>query len=345
MPGERLLLRADADERSGTGHVMRSLALAQAWRDAGGEVSFAASALPVRLADRLKRERVSVERVSAEPGSESDANGTTDLARRLGARRIACDGYAFGQKYQRSVREAGLLLLIDDTGDLGPYEADVVLNQNLYASEAFYAQRAPHTELLLGPRYALLRREFPRDARSPRRVPDRARRLLVTMGGSDPVGATVLVMRALGRLKGTEITVVVGPANKHRTEIDAVAATIGRCQVVADVSDLTRLFLWAELAVAAAGSTCWELAFCGVPFVTIALADNQQRIAKSLEVAGISRHAGWHAEVDERGLAETVARLSTDREARAAMTSAGRELVDGRGAERVARQLAGVLAV
>jgi spore coat polysaccharide biosynthesis predicted glycosyltransferase SpsG len=165
------------------------------------------------------------------------------------------------------------------------------------------------------------------------------------MGGSDPVGATVLVMRALGRLKGTELTVVVGPANKRRTEIDAVAASIKSCQIVADVPDLNRLFARAELAVAAAGSTCWELAFSGVPFVTVALAENQRLIAESLERAGISLHAGWHAELDERELAQTVTRLAADGQARAAMTTAGLQLVDGHGAERVARELAGVLAV
>jgi UDP-2,4-diacetamido-2,4,6-trideoxy-beta-L-altropyranose hydrolase len=345
MTGERLLLRADANEQQGTGHVMRSLALAQAWKDAGGEVSFASSVLPMRLEDRLKREGISVEHVSAQPGSGSDANATANLARRLGARRIACDGYAFGQNYQRSVREAGILLLIDDTGELGPYEADLVLNQNLHAREALYTERARHTELLLGPRYALLRREFRQAPRTPRPMPDPARRILVTMGGSDPVGVTAPVLRALAPLTDTEITVVVGPANRRRSEIEAAAAAMGCCEIAEGIVDVTGLFAWAELAVVASGSTCWELAFNGIPFVTLAVADNQRLIAESLERAGVSRHAGWHADLDERELAGAVARLAADGETRAAMTAAGRQLVDGLGAERVARQLAGVLAL
>lgn len=341
---EHLLLRADADERTGTGHVMRSLALAQAWRDAGGQVSCLVAALPSRLWDRLEREGVSVKGISSVPGSEEDAEATLSLARRMEARLVACDGYAFGQKYQRVVRESGVLLLVDDTGELGPYEADVVLNQNLGANEALYPQRARHTELLLGPRYILLRREFLKRSRALRGTPDQVRRLLVTMGGSDPVGATALTMRALARLPGLEVAVVVGPANPRQAEIVASAERIESCRVVTDVSDLTELFEWADLAVTGAGSTCWELAFSGVPFVTVALADNQRIIAESLEMAGVARYAGWHVDVDEWRLAEMIARLAAEPEARAAMTAAGRNLVDGRGAERVARRLARALA-
>ena len=52
--------------------------------------------------------------------------------------------------------------------------------------------------------------------------------------------------------------------------------------------------LWAELAITAAGSTCWELACLGVPAVTIVTAENQRGIAASLSHAGITQDAGWH---------------------------------------------------
>jgi UDP-2,4-diacetamido-2,4,6-trideoxy-beta-L-altropyranose hydrolase len=335
-------LRADADERIGMGHVLRCLALAQAWIEAGGTATLAACALPARLEARLDEEGLGVEWLRTEPGSPADSAATVALARRLGAHRIVCDGYRFGPSYQRAVREAGSLLFIDDTGELRPYAAELVLNQNLHASEALYADRAPHTTLLLGPRYALLRREFLRARPVERPLATRARRFLVTLGGSDPVRATSGVVRALGRLHGdVEVRVLVGPGNPRRAELDAEAAESRvRCEVVSDAGGMPSHFEWADLVVSGAGSTCWELAYSGVPFVTVALAENQRPIAKSLEDAGISRHGGWHADLDEEALAETIVELAGDRAARSRMASAGRVLVDGCGAERVAGRIA-----
>ncbi|MEP6995489.1 MAG: UDP-2,4-diacetamido-2,4,6-trideoxy-beta-L-altropyranose hydrolase [Acidobacteriota bacterium] len=342
ISSERLLLRADADEGVGTGHVMRCLALAQAWIDAGGTATVAACAIPGSLVARLGDEGVAVERILEQPGSQADAGATAAMAESLGANRIVCDGYRFGSAYQRAVREAGSLLLIDDTGELGPYAAELVLNQNLHASEALYSDRASHTTLLLGPRYILLRREFLRAQRVKGPLAEYARRLLVTLGGSDPVGTTVRVVRALGSLGGdTAIRVLVGPSNPRFEELAFEAAAVpNHCQVVTDVGRMPSHFEWADLVVSGAGSTCWELAYSGVPFVTIALAENQRPIAKSLEDAGVSRHAGWYADLDEGALAETVGDLAGDRPARTGMASAGRALVDGFGAERVVGQIA-----
>ena len=55
ITGKILLIRADASINIGTGHLMRCLALAQAWKDAGGEVAFITACRNEGLVERLWR--------------------------------------------------------------------------------------------------------------------------------------------------------------------------------------------------------------------------------------------------------------------------------------------------
>jgi UDP-2,4-diacetamido-2,4,6-trideoxy-beta-L-altropyranose hydrolase len=334
-----LLIRADASSRTGTGHVMRCIALAQAWRATGGTVTLAMALDASALYPRLAAENINIHLLHSEPGSTADAAQTAKLARTLGARWVVTDGYHFGSAFQHAIVEAGLrLLLIDDYGHAAEYTADLVLNQNSYAAAFSYPQRSASTRLLLGTRYALLRNEFAVWRGWQRGTPDVARRILVTFGGSDPDNMTLRAIQALQQVHGTsfDVRVVVGAANQYRTILEeAINCSPLMIQVLTTVTDMPGLMAWADLAVSAMGSTSWELAFMGLPIVGTILAKNQQYIAESLAAAGIAINAGWHTDLAAEHLAHIIASLSVDSPARHQMSERGRALVDGRGAWRV----------
>src|SRR5262249_13227950 len=124
-----LLLRADAGVRMGTGHVMRCLALAQAWQDVGGRAVLASASLAPGLDDVLGDQHIGLETLSAEPGTEGDARRTLGLAARLGAEWVVVDGYPFSGRYQQAIKQAGRrVFALDDHGHAEHYWADFVLN-------------------------------------------------------------------------------------------------------------------------------------------------------------------------------------------------------------------------
>lgn len=324
-----VVVRTDASTAIGLGHALRCLVLTSAWP---GTAVYLMADVPAAVERRIER-RVTL---AAAPGSRADAQETVALARDASAEWVIVDGYQFDGDYLRRLTAAGLqVLALDDHGHAGRYPVRLVLNQNFGADAALYARRAADTRLLLGPRYALLRDEF--GVTSERTIADRAERVLVTLGGSDPDNVSARVVAALAAVAGPlEVQVLIGAANPHRTALEAVATRSPHAvTLVTDARDVAARMSWADLAVAAAGGTARELACVGTPQVSIVLADNQRPAGAALAAADLAVVLGWHADVTEAMIAGAVRLLAQDRAHRAALSARGRALLDGRGARRV----------
>ncbi len=339
MSAPVILVRTDASVAIGLGHAMRCLALTQALADErGGRTVFLMPAAPDAFAARARREGATLRALRAPPGTAADARETAALAGHEGAAWVVVDGYDLDGGYQLALVDGGAsVLALDDHVHADRYHAHLVLNQNPGADEGLYADRAPHTRLLLGPRYALLRREFRTWDAPPRAVPVAARRVLVALGGSDPDNVSARVLAGLAGVRGPlEVQVLVGGANPHRHALERVAAGSPHAvELAVDAFDVPRRMAWADLAVAAAGGGARELARVGTPQALIVLADNQRPAGEALVRAGVAVSLGWHADVTEDVVAAAVAALAGDAARRARLAQRGRELVDGRGALRV----------
>ncbi len=340
MPPSLLIIRADASVAMGTGHVMRCLALAQAWRDFGGDCVFAMAESTAASEARIGDEKFEFVSITASPGSPQDAAQLVQLGLARHASWIVVDGYQFDVEYQRKAKAAGLkLLVIDDTGHISAYVADMVLDQNAHAKENLYQNRETYTRLLLGSRYAMLRREFKAWREWHRKIAPDGRKVLVTIGGSDPDNLTLIAIRALRLLAEDklEATVVVGWSSPYADQIEAeIRGTSGSIRLLKNASNMPELMADADVAISGAGSTCWEMCALGLPAIVIDVAENQRPIAQELDRRGIAIHLGSSRDVTAEKMAAQLKTLLASREQRAAMSERGRNLVDGRGAERVA---------
>ena len=104
-----------------------------------------------------------------------------------------------------------------------------------------------------------------------------------------------------------------------------------------------RLMAAAEVAISAGGSTSWELAFMGLAGLMVVLADNQQAVVDRLSRDGVAEDLGPLGDLRPQGIADSLKALILSPERRRRMSRRGRQLVDGRGAARVADQVRGPL--
>jgi len=345
----KLIIRADATVAMGTGHVMRCIALAQAWQDAGGQAVFAVAEVTPAVRARLLSESCEIVSIAGTPGGADDAARTIAIAREQDASWLVLDGYQFGADYQVQLQRAGQhTLVVDDYCHAGHYPGDFVLNQNIGARAELYQDRAPHTRLLLGPRYALLRREFAAWRDWKRTVSPVCRRVLMMLGGSDPENLTARVIDAiqLAGIEGLEATVAAGGSNPHIAELQNAADLCGLNRGLKIVlhKDVTRpgdLMAAADVAVSAAGSTCWELCLLGLPSLVIDVAENQTVVAQDLHRQGCAIHIGDRT-VSASRIAEGLRSLVESLGLRESLARRSRELVDGYGAMRVVSAMRGM---
>ena len=228
------------------------------------------------------------------------------------------------------------VLVVDNPGP-GVFNADLVLVPFGHARGERW---------LAGPEYVPLRRAFrlAGDLRGSRGATSPV--VLVSMGGSDPGGLTVPAVEAVGlaraRCPRLSARVVANPASPVWSRLPAVLRRFDFPPAwPVDPDGMVTQLAEADVAVLAMGVTVYEAMACGVPAVVLCRTADDVTHARALAAHGAVVCLGQHWS-DER-IATTVAELLDAPERRVAMSEAGRALVDGRGAERVAARLAALV--
>jgi UDP-2,4-diacetamido-2,4,6-trideoxy-beta-L-altropyranose hydrolase len=339
---EHILIRADASSQMGTGHLTRCLALAQAWQAEGGEATLLSCCESPALRRRVMGEGARFVPLPTVHPDPTDWQTTAQLIMRLRPDWLVIDGYHFGPDYQKAARAAGVrVLVIDDLAHGPEYHADILLNQNLDAKKLHYRCDVD-TQLLLGMRYVMLRREFLSSRGHRRRIATVGRRLLVTMGGSDPGNATAKVIRALDatHIPGLEAVIVAGANNTHHTQLLRMAkAHRPWLRIERNVQNMSGLMAWADIALTTAGGTVWELLFMGCPTMSFTRMPAQEVDYRHLEQRGGIRCLGNESAAKPGDVAAAVRDLAHSAAIRRRMSALGRRLVDGQGATRVVRAM------
>lgn len=339
MTTHALILRADASASIGLGHLARMCALADAVHAAGGATELVVAGDP--LAATAFAAALGHAAIPAPLEAPTDAGELVDRARRTGGT-IVLDGRdAVARLADRLAARAGVrLAIVDDLGGAPP--ADAIVNHNHRADALAPTYRA--RSLLLGRQFALLRRavlRLPRGACVPQ---DRPRpRVAITLGGSDPVGATARLLVALPAAPALDVVVVTGPTYTATAELLAgMSRAAGRGHHVERVhapADLPALLVTVDAAITAAGGTVAELAYLGVPTCAYAIVEDQRRVATALAADGTVHGGHWLDGLAVRALTADLEMFLADAGHRANLRSAALATIDGRGGTRVAREL------
>jgi spore coat polysaccharide biosynthesis protein SpsF len=330
-----ILIRCDGSPQLGLGHVVRCLALASELRDFHGiHPGFAMMGKGVAKA-LVEQEKFPV---FIKPDDFEEAQWIDSLLQDHTPKGLVLDiRTQLPASALHSWRNTGITVaVIDDPSDRRQ-AADLAFYPPVpQITKADWSQFTG--QAFIGWDYLLLRREFSIKRESPQNpIPS----ILVTMGGSDPGGLTLLALKALCQVKDPfHAQVILGRAFLHDQALEQLRPSLpAHFKFLRDVTDMPTLMAGTDLAIASFGSTAYELAAIGVPALHLCLTEDHAISAAAFDSINIAVNLGVYTEISTRDLTEKIRALLHDRQKRLAMSFKSRETVDGQGAQRIAKIL------
>lgn len=309
----KVLFRTDASVQIGSGHVMRCLTLAHALAPYAS-CMFICRADTGHLADVIHQQGFDVQLLAADTPlqQQQDAIQTIELVS-CNYDLLIIDHYQLAAEYETLLRPyCQRIMVIDDLANR-LHDCDILLDQNLFPNIAQrYLQNVPaHCQLLLGPKYALLRDEFYQPVTNTEK-----NHLLVFFGGADADNLTSQTLIALRQLKfaALDVDIVIGDINPARAQITQLCQQLPTARLHIQCSYMAQLMQQARLMIGAGGSTHWERCYSSLPALVVTVADNQRETTLYLAELGACVWLGDTVDITPAILAEQISVYLTQQE-------------------------------
>lgn len=340
-----VIIRADGNAKIGAGHLMRCLTIAEALTDKlKGREEICFFCADEQSGDMVRANGFAVKVLESD---YRDMESELPMWGRLVAEsvsaddkiRILVDSYHVTGAYLEQLRHYGNVYLMDDMQEQA-YPVDAVINYNAFAEEEVYRRLYENTDTkcLVGSDYVPIRQQFlNRDYK----VAETVKNVLITTGGGDVDNIAGKILQTIYR-EHISFHIVTGRFNPHLETLRETESSLQGVHIYHDVSDMAGLMEKCDMAVTAGGTTIYELAAVGVPFLCFSYANNQEALTEYIgtkQIAGFAGafHKGEAAVLEEMKTLFDLYAGSYD--LRKNCFQKEREMIDGRGAYRLAEKL------
>jgi UDP-2,4-diacetamido-2,4,6-trideoxy-beta-L-altropyranose hydrolase len=359
-----IYFRVDASLLIGTDHVIRCLSLAEQLHDEGNVIGFLCREQQGDLIDYIKSKGYTVHSLlnpvdqSSEPNSNNplyeellsvpwrlDADQTLDQLQMLEkpVDWLVLDHYALDAQYEKTLRpHVRKILVIDDLANRN-HDCDVLLDHNYFDNmiSRYEGLVNKWCQLVVGPTYALLRKEF-QAVQSTARIRDgRIRNVLVSFSSVDITGETMKTLQALWPFaqQGLTVNVLLGKMNPHNAAIMEFCSEMPHCTAYDHLENTRELMERADLAIGASGTMTLERCSLGLPSLVISTTQNQEDFTEHLTRTGAIGFLGKSNKVTAWIIHERVKQMMTHPERCREMSTCASQLVDGLGIQRISKEL------
>lgn len=296
-----IIIISHAGHSIGAGHVSRCFALSEAFTSLGTSPRWI-----VNLEAQEMLMKKGVQETSLTVIEKPFGDGVENLLSTVSRMRpdlCIVDSYDASQAFLAELRRYSPVALLDDCR-LRPVErdCDIVLNYNLNAELLGY--EAGNAELLLGPEYTLLKKEF-WDLK-----PVKGDTLLIIPGASDMLNTGGQFIK-WWKKDWPEAELVLGPLveSSKAMRLTGMAVNSPNLSVVHNPPDLPQRMAKALSVICTSSVTSYEVLALGKPIAVFQTAENQAGIGMEIERLGLGKNLGFWGTWDENKLKNALQHL------------------------------------
>lgn len=337
-----VFIRADANSVIATGHIMRCMAIANQLQKQGETVTFlVADEYPV---DMLNENGFSYIVLHTDWNDmESELLLLKELIQEYEVCVLFVDSYQVSGLYFTELSKTVKVIYLDDRNAF-PYDVSEIINYSHYYRDFEYEKvyGASDVKLWLGCEYIPLREEF--CEMEQKDISEYIQNVMITTGGTDRYHVSDLVLEMLSKqYPDIVFHMVVGRFFDNADRLKALAEERKNVKLYERIAKMSALMSECDIAISAGGTTLYELCAAGIPTICFSVADNQVQGIKAMKEQDIMLAAGDirdGREIFGKRLVMSFERLQ-ERKVRLAYSRRMQGLVDGKGAERIARIIKG----
>jgi UDP-2,4-diacetamido-2,4,6-trideoxy-beta-L-altropyranose hydrolase len=351
-----VVFRVDASQKIGFGHVMRCIALALELEELGVTIKFITRNHLGNLNEQIIGNGFEVDSLPS-PVRYKSQHGLVGYEKWLGIKQLIdaeetiklltnkqpdwliIDHYALDKTWEKKLKpHTKKIMVIDDLANR-KHDCDLLLNQNYIHNKSLYNNLiTPDTIKLLGPKYALLRKDFSRN-RETGVHSGSINRVLVFFGGSDLENLTAIAIKALtkSKLKHLLVDVVIGSANPNQYVLKKEIAKYPNINLHIQVDNIGELMKEADISLGSGGITTWERMSMGLPSIVVTVAENQVDSIKNLDRDNYLTWIGNADQIDENIIYREVLKAIKNTNKTIGTQQKCQSLINGKGAEIVAK--------
>ena len=335
-----VLIRADGNEKIGSGHIMRTKSIANELKGLGAKVLYA-------LADERGKRLINNEFQSVVLSSnyeclDDEIDALSSVIKEQEIKLILLDSYFVTPKYFKELKKLAKVAYIDDL-DAFAYECEALINYGAFFDKNEYKARQNLAKKhFLGSEFAPLRAEFRSTQKSSKNT--QKKQVLLTTGNTDLLGIMPRLLEAFlsdESLKNLEFLAISGAFNEHENKLLALSAKHKNIKVLKSPENMAQIMAEADFVLSAGGSTLYELASLAKAVICFSIAANQNNI-KSWAEAGAMLYAG-DAKADSHSVVakslNLLKSLLNDENLAKTLGQKAHFFVDGKGAIRLAKEL------